>query len=156
MFVRTTRSVSQGALRSCPSSISSAVIRSIISPVCGWMIWSWRPSVVATWPTSLRPSPPLAILTVRGLVVFLDLGSRHRGSGGVFLAPCLDEHVPPHPAQRQLKDLLAERPRQFISRRDDERVIVGVESSIVVQAFDQPPPRWIIFQHGQQALRVDH
>src|SRR5690606_25205727 len=146
MFVRTTRSISECSLRSCPSSISSAVIRSIISPVCGWMILSWRPSVVATWPTSLRPSPPRAILTVRGLVVFLDLGSRHRGSGGVLLLPPLHDHVPPHPAQCQFKDLLAERPRQFLGRLDDERVVVGVESGIVVELVDQPPPRWIIFQ----------
>src|SRR5690606_8760870 len=111
--------------------MSSAVIRSIISPVCGWMTLSWRPSVVATWPTSLRPSPPLAILTVRGLVGFLDLGSRHRRRGGVLLAPLFDQHASPHAAPCQLKDLLAERPRQFLGRLDDERVVVGVESSIV-------------------------
>src|SRR5690606_27049423 len=83
---------------------------------------------------SLRPSLPLAILTVRGLVVFLDLGSRHRGSGGVFRAPRLDEHVPAHAAQRQIENSLTESPCQFISRRDDERVIVSVQSRIIVQA----------------------
>src|SRR5690606_921788 len=99
--------------------MSSAAIRSIISPVCGWMILSWRSSVIAKRPTSLHPSPPRAILTVRGLVVFLDLGSRHRGSGGVFLAPRLDEHVPPHAAQCQIENFLTERPRQFLGRLDD-------------------------------------
>src|SRR5690606_24489146 len=105
---------------------------------------------------SLRPSPPLAILTVRGLVVFLDLGSRHRGSGGVFLAPRLDEQVPPHPAPCQLENLLAERPRQFLGRLDDQRVIVGVESGIVVQAFDQFAPCVVVFEKLKQLASVDH